>query len=355
MFPKLKSRVPYFEGPGGKQKAELCGDWIKAICGQQAARARCIERGVGLAKATTESTNVTGGFLAPQDFDAGIISVVEMMGAFPQGAEVRQSRSDGQVRPRRTGGLAANFVAEGAPIPESSLLMDAIEAALKKLGMLARFSTELLEDSAADVGSFLAFEMGYSIATKLDDVAFNGDGTSAFSGITGLGVKLVGLKSAVAASGGANTFLTITTTDIANLMGGVLATAIPGAAWYVSSTCYAQTICRLAAISGGLVATQRADGRIDANFLGFPVRFSGKLPDVPFTNLIGKPMMFFGDLSKSSVLVERQQQLVLAISHDRALDTNQVLIRGVKRCDVINHSVGDSNVRGPIAMLVGTT
>ena len=92
--------------------------------------------------------------------------------------------------------------------------------------------------------------------------------------ISGLATKLIGLKSAVAAATGHNTFTAIDTNDITNLMAGVLAAAIPGAAWYTSATGYAQVICRLAAVSGGLVATQRPDGTISTNFLGFPVRFS---------------------------------------------------------------------------------
>src|SRR5882724_6899212 len=136
-------------------------------------------------------------------------------------------------------------------------------------------------------------------------------------------------------------------------MGSVLAKAIRGADWYTSATGYAQTLCRLAGASGGLVATLRPDGTLDASYLGFPVRFSGKLPDVS-TDLSTKAMLFFGNLAMSSVLVERQQQTIIAISRDRALDSDQVLVRGVQRCDIVNHTVGDASNRGPVAMLVGT-
>ncbi|WP_342728874.1 phage major capsid protein [Bradyrhizobium sp. B097] len=350
----LKSnRTRAFTGPHAEQKAERVGYWAKAIMGDDAARMWCVDHGIGLTKATSGSTNSVGGFLAPQDFDAAIINVREAMGAFRQGAEIRPARSDGQVRPRRSGGLVANFVTEGAPIPESSFQLDVVESAQKKFAILGRASSELFEDSAADLGEFLTSEVGYAFASKEDDCGFNGDGTSAYVGMSGLATKLVGLKSSVAAGTGVNTFLTITATDIANLMAGVIAAAIPGAAWYTSATGYAQTLCRLAAVSGGLVATQRPDGTISANYLGFPVRFSGKLPDVP-TSLTGKPMLFFGNLAMSSVLVERQQQTILAISRDRAMDADQVLVRGVQRCDIINHTVGDASTRGPVAMLVGT-
>jgi HK97 family phage major capsid protein len=350
----IRSRLKTFTGPGGEERADKVGHYLKAMFGNDASRKLCVDRGIGLTRATNESGNTAGGFLAPQDFDAEILAIREAAGAFRQGAETRPSGSDSQVRPRRVGGVTASFVREGASIPESQLQFDAIESALKKLGILCRGSAELFEDSAADLAEYLTTEFGYALALVEDDVGFNGDGTSTYSGITGLGTKLVGMKSAVAAASGHNTFPFIDTNDITNLMAGVLATAIPGAAWYTSATGYALTICRLAAVSGGLVARQRADGTINANYLGFPVNFSGKLPDVQ-TSLAGKPMLFFGNLAMSSVIVERQQQTVIAISRDRALDADQVLIRGVRREDIINHSVGDANTRGPIAMLVGTT
>ena len=48
-------------------------------------------------------------------------------------------------------------------------------------------------------------EIGYAFAAKEDDCGFNGDGTSAFVGISGLAMKLVGLKSSVAAASSATT------------------------------------------------------------------------------------------------------------------------------------------------------
>jgi HK97 family phage major capsid protein len=349
-----RSRVRAFTGPDAEQKAERVGHWFKAMTGHAKSKEWCVDKGVGLTKASGESTNSAGGFLAPVDFDAAIISVRESAGAFRQGAEVRPTRSDSQIRPRRIGGLTANFVAEAAAIPESTFQLDAVGSAQKKLAILARASSELFEDTASDLGEFLTSEIGYAFATTEDDCGFNGDGTSTYEGISGLATKLVGLKSAVAAASAHNTFLTLDNTDVANLMAGVLATAIPGAAWYCSSIGFAQTFCRLSGTSGSLTATLRPDGTIAANYLGFPVRFSGKMPNVS-TTLAGKMMLAFGNLAMSSLLVERQQQTIIAFSRDRAMDQDQVLIRGVQRCDIINHSVGDASTLGPIAMLVGTT
>ena len=345
-------RVRAFVGPHAEERAERVGHFFKALAGQEASRRWCVERGVGLTKAIAETGDAIGGFLAPDDFDAAVIAVRETVGAFRRGAQVRPVRSMNQVRPRRVGGLTAKFVADGQAIPESSFLLDAVEASMKKMAVLGRASTELFEDSAPDVGEHVASEIAYAFAALEDDCGFNGDGTSGFGGVVGLGARLAGLKSAVAAGSAHNTFLTLDVTDLGNLVAGVLAAAITNAAWYVNPVAYGQSIVRIAALGGGLVATQRPDGAIDANYMGFPVIFSGKLPDGS-SSMVGKPMLYFGNLAMSSVIAERRKVTVATSTH-RAMDADQVLVRGTQRVDLINHTVGDASTRGPVAMLVGT-
>jgi HK97 family phage major capsid protein len=336
---------------GGEQRAERCGHWLKALAGIEASKAWCIENRIPLTKASGESIGGGGGFLTPISLDSEIFAVRDTVGAFRNG-EVRPVNSDSQVRPRRVGGLTAYFVAEGQPMTESQMLFDAIGANLKKFGVFTRVSSELFEDGAADLAAFFAEEVGYAFAAKEDDCGFNGDGTSTYSGITGLGAKLVGVKSAVTAASGHNTFLTLDGTDLASLMAGVLATAIPGARWYCSAFAYAQTFARLGGASGGLVARQMPDGSVQASYLGFPVQFSSQLPNVSST-LSGKPMLYFGDLRLSSVVAEHRSRTVLAMSAERFPDQDQVAVRGTRREDLINHSVGDAGTYGPIAVLIG--
>ena len=347
----MHGNIKAFTGSGSEQRATRAGHWAKSLAGIEKSREWCAKNGVALIKAQSETIGTLGGFLVPTDFDAAIIAVRDTVAAF-RNAEVRPAGADNTVRPRRIGGLTASFVAEGTPIPESQMQFDAVSATLKKLAILTRSSSELFEDAAPDLAEFLATEIGYAFAAVEDDCGFNGDGTSGYGGISGLGLKLTGTKSAIGAAVGHNTFLTLDTTDLANLMGGVLATGIPGASWYVSALGYAQCLCRIAATAGGMVATESADGTIEANFLGFPVRFSSKLSNVS-TPLTGKPMMYFGDLSKSSVIAEHRVGTSIVMSRDRAFDQDQVLLRGTRREDIISHSVGDAATLGPIAMLVG--
>ena len=355
----MQNRQPAFTGPDAEQRAERCGHFFRALAGNDASRKWNIVKGIGLQKAVGESGDSAGGFLAPVDFDDAVIAVRDTVGAF-RNADVRPSRSVNEIRPRRVGGVTANFVVEGGSIPESQLQFDAVEASLKKLAILARSSTELWEDSAADLGEFLAQEIGYAFAATEDDCGFNGDGTSTYSGIAGLGTKLVGTKGAIAAASGHNTFLTLDSTDLANLVGGVLSAATSGASWYISAIGFAQCFCRLAAANGGIVWLQDTDGVERPRFLGFPVVFSAKLPSAT-TSLAGKPMLYFGNLKMSSVLIEQRVGTIVAASFDRYLDSDQVLIRGTRREDIINHlGSGTSDTSAattypPVAMLTGTT
>jgi HK97 family phage major capsid protein len=133
------------------------------------------------------------------DFDSDVISIKETQGAFRKGAQVTQSTSDHQVRPRRVAGLTASWVAEGASIPTSQGQLDAISTTSKKMGILVTASSELLEDSATDLGAWIASEVAYAFAGAEDDAGFNGDGTSKYGGISGLAARLTGTLSAIPA------------------------------------------------------------------------------------------------------------------------------------------------------------
>jgi HK97 family phage major capsid protein len=114
---------------------------------------------------------------------------------------------------------------------------------------------------------------------------------------------------------------------------------------------YWQLFCRLTATAGGLFVTEEGESGIQANYLGFPLRFSAKLPNIG-TTLAGLPMLYFGNLGMSSMVVERRATIV-ALSRQRALENDQVLVRGTRRSDIINHSTGSSAAAGPVAVLLG--
>src|SRR6202049_1200193 len=198
------------------KQAAVAGHFFRALAGDERSKRWCVDRNIGLQKASAEFPDGAGGFLVPEVVDAAIIRVLETVGAFRQGAEFRPTTSDAAIRPRRAGGLTATYVADGQVIPESSFLLDGVEVSMKKIAILARASAELFEDSASDLGEFLTREIGYAFASAEDDAGFNGDGGSTFRGISGLSTRLSGMKSAVTAASGHKTYLTVVSTGLAH-------------------------------------------------------------------------------------------------------------------------------------------
>src|ERR1700694_631904 len=124
-----------------RKQAAMVGNFFKALTGDEKSWAWCVRNAISLQKAGAEFPDAAGGFLVPEVMDAAIIRVLEVAGAFRQGAEVRPTTSDAAVRPRRVGGLAATYISEGQTIPESSFLLDAIESSQKKIAIRARASS----------------------------------------------------------------------------------------------------------------------------------------------------------------------------------------------------------------------
>src|SRR5690242_14387356 len=118
-------KIKCFTGPNAKRDAEISGHWLKAITGNVKSQDWCITNKIALVKAQTEGSNSAGGYLAPEELDAAIIIAREQYGSFRRGSQVRPITAGSSVRPRRINGLTANYVAEGASIPESSFELDA--------------------------------------------------------------------------------------------------------------------------------------------------------------------------------------------------------------------------------------
>lgn len=352
----MKRRAFPGYGPEVEARYQRASQWLLAtIYRQDKAAAWCKANGVAIVKAAGESVGSSGGFLVPAELSNAILELRDTYGAFRRRARIIPMASDTTTVARHPGGTAAFFVGENTAATESTANPDAIQLTAKKIGTLIRLSSELEEDAIVEVVDYIASEIALAFAIKEDDCAFNGDGTSAYGRMRGIGtIALDGNHNIakVAAGTGANTFLTLTNTDIANLVAAVQASAIPNGAWFCSQTAFAQTICRLAGGTGFLVMGE-ADGVPTPFYLGFPVIFTQKLPLVS-TTLTGKVMMAFGDMYLGGVLGQRRG-ITLARSADRYLDQDEIAVLGTERFHVNIHDMGDNSNAGALAALVGTS
>lgn len=341
-------------GPEVDAQYQRAGQWLlAAIYQNEKAATWCKTNGVRLVKAASDTIDSAGGFLVPTDLTNAILDIRDSYGAFRRRARIVPMASDNTNVPRHPGGTGASFIGEGsAASVDTGTNFDRIELTAKKIGSLIQISSELEDDSIYDVVDIIANEIGLAFAIKEDDCAFNGDGTSAYGRMRGIGqIVLDGnhSKAKVTAASSHNTFLTLDSTDLANLMSAVRAAAIPNAAWYCSQTCFAQTFVRLAGGTGYLPMAM-ADGIMTPHYLGFPVILTQKLPLIS-TTLTGKTMLAFGDMYLGGALGQRRG-LTLARSDQRYFDQDMIAVLGTERFHANVHDLGDNTNAGALAALV---
>lgn len=341
-------------GPAAWDMYERAGKWLLAsLYDHKDARDWCDRKGITFTKATGEGIGSAGGFLVPTELENAILDLRDAYGAFRRRACVWPMGSDSSVFPRRTGTAQAFFIGEGATVGTTNIGMDGVNLTAKKLGALVLLSSELDEDSIVGMVDYIANEIAWALAVKEDDCAFNGDGSSNFGGIRGIGpIALDGNHgiAKVTAAAGHNTFLLLDTTDLAKLQGGIRASAMPRAAWYVSAQGFSQTFSRIAAATGSTLDQSTIDGITTWSYNGFPVILTPKLPQIA-TSLTGQMMIAFGDMYGAAVLGQRRG-LTIKRSDERYFDSDQIAVLATERFDAVLHDVGDNVTAGSIAALI---
>lgn len=344
-----------FHGPLTEARYQRAGQWLLAtIYGNQKALIWCNQNGAAITRAASEGIGSSGGFLVPNDLANAILDLRDLYGAFRRRARIAPMASDNTIVPRRPGGTGAYFVGENASSSGNETLAnaDAIGLTARKIASLVRISSEVEEDAIVDMVDFVANEIAFAFAAQEDDCAFNGDGSAAFGKMRGLGtIVLDGNHAKAKVTATHNTFLTLDSSDLANMLAAVRAAAMPNAAWYCSQTCFAQTFCRLAGGTGYLPMAM-VDGVMTSFYLGFPVILTQKLPLIT-TSLSGKVMLAFGDMYLGGVLGQRRA-VTIARSADRYLDADQIGVLGTERFHAVVHDLGDNTNFGALAALVGS-
>lgn len=352
------TKLRAFKGEKAEENAYRAGMWAMAtLWNNEKAKEWCKNNGVPMIyNAALEGDNTKGGFLVPDELERSIIDLREDYGVFRQVARLRPMASDFQTIPRRAGGLTAYPIGEGIEITESTKLWNAVNLTARKWGVLAKYSSEVAEDSIISIADDLAQEVAYAFAFAEDQAGFNGDGSATYHGITGIVTKfqaVIGagqLVGAVDAATNHDTFAEIDATDLTTLMGKVPLYALPRAAWYCSGPCWATVFQRLQAASGGNTKMDVA-GKMFDSYLGYPIVKSQALPTTT-GDLSDKTMLLFGDM-RSAVSMGTRRGVTLAVSTDRYFESDMIAIRGTERFDINVHDIGDATTAGPLVALIG--
>ena len=346
-----------FESP---EVAHRCGQWLKAHFGDRNARQWCSDHLGTEYRDMGGQVNSLGGNLVFEDFSNTIIRLVEKFGVASTVFQNVTMSSDTLLVPRRLTGVTGYWIGENSTITTSDPTATMVQLVAKKLAIATKVSNELLADNAISVATWLAQEYATEMASRIDDAAFNGTGTSSFGGIRGLaqiddGTHTASIQSA--ASGNTS----VAALDIDDYLGALAKLpryAIGTSAWYMHPSVYHNSVQRMmlssgtagsgtiGALSGGNTAANLAQGTPNT-FLGLPVVWVLKMNSAPTTGTIAA---YVGDLSLAGIMAMKSDMQV-ASSTDRYFEADQTAFRAIQRLDINVHSLGSTTEAGPVVAL----
>lgn len=353
--------VRYTDGTSmeAEEAAYRSGMWLLATIGQSSrAQNWCKDHGVDIEqhRVMTTDNDTAGGFLVPDEMEQSVIDLREDYGLARRLARRRPMASDTKSVPKRTGGVTAYFINEdNAGVTASDKSWGNVNFVAKTLAALSLISKNLEEDSIIDTIDDLAREMAYAFATKEDQCWLIGDGTSTYGGMTGLKTlfEATAYASRFTSASGHDTHPEYDNSDLTGVMGGVA--DFPGLSpvWLCSKN-FAETVFgRLKATAGG-VTGQGLEVRQRYGYGGYEAYTTEIMPKDPAADQTNVVPAFFGDFSLSSSFGDRRG-IVVQVLRERYAEKLQVGVLASERFHVVNHDVGTTAVKGPVAALFGNT
>ena len=338
-----------------EEAAYRSGQWLLAtVGGNERARKWCGEHGILTEhRVMTGGTDTAGGYLVPTEMEQSVIDLRESYGLARRLARRRPMATDTKSIPKRTGGVTAYFVNEdNSGVTASDKSWGNVNLVAKTLAALSIISKNLEEDSIIDVVDDLSQELAYAFATKEDQCWLVGDGTSTYGGMQGLITmfEATAYASRITAATNHDTFAEIDNADLTSVMGGVADFAGLNPQW-VASKLFAHTVFgRLKATAGGATGAELSARQRDG-YLGYDANTSEIMPKVT-TTLANKVMALYGDFAQSSSFGDRRG-IMVEVLRERYAEKLQVGILGHERFHIVNHDLGSTTAKGPVAALYG--
>jgi HK97 family phage major capsid protein len=304
--------------------------------------------------------NTLGGNLVFEEFSNTIIRLVEKFGVAPTVFQNVTMVSDTLLVPRRLTGVTGYWIGENTTITTSDPTATMVQLVAKKLAIATKVSNELLADNSISVATWLAQEYATEMASRIDDAAFNGTGTSSYGGIRGLaqiddGTHTASIQSAAT---GNTSVAALDIDDYLACLAKLPRYAIGTSAWYMHPSVYHNSVQRMmlssgtqgsgtiGVLSGGNTAANLQQGTPNT-FLGLPVVWVLKMTAAPTTGTIAA---YVGDLSLAGIMGQKSDMQV-ATSTDRYFEQDATAFRAIQRLDVNIHSLGSTTDAGPVVAL----
>lgn len=345
----------YFHGEHADRNAYNAGMWLLAVKARyhnavdENAERHLSRIGWNIQAAATEGTATAGGYLVPDPLARSIIDIREEVGVARRVAKIWPMSADTDSVPKRTGGLTVYAPGEASTITTSDKTWGKVNLVATKLAVAHQISNELSEDAIINVADDAVGEMAYALADTEDNMLINGDGTSTYFGKTGL-LSAIGSAGVQTAATGNDTWPELDATDIANWLGKLPSKfRRRGQLSIICSTNFYHTaLMRLMIAAGGNTMQMLQSGvSSDANFLGYPVFFTDKMPTATSVSTVSA---LFGNFNLSAMLGERGR-VTIGRSEEYAFLDDVTTLKATQRVDINVHEPGDSsNAGGYVAL-----
>lgn len=346
---KVHGKLNAYVGPDAERDAYVAGQVILAgLYNNPSAQAFCQSHGLQVQASMNTGNNSSGGFLVPDEMQAALIRLREERGVFPQFANRVPMGADIIRVPRLLSDVTAYWTGEEDEVTASDVGLGSAELMARKLAALTKISSELDEDAVIDIGDMITTSMAYAMADKIDDAAFNGDGTSTYGGVLGLKNALNASAIQDAASGNTSA-LTLDLDDFHATVGKY--PQYPGAnpRWFVHSAVYYASMFRLMDAAGGNTNVTLANGAPMNMFMGYPVTFVQVMPSTTGTSA-STILAYFGDLRLGATYGTRRS-VRTEVTTDRYFELDQIGIKCTERVAINIHERGDTIRTRPIVAL----
>lgn len=170
----LPTSKPLFSTPG-VHNGRGSGEYAKAFWN--------VLRGRGVSNVLSEGIDTSGGFLVPEEFSNELIQALTEQSIFRQIARTVSTSHEKLKVPVATAVGVASWMEENDPVPESDAAFGQITLNAYKLGTMMKASTELIEDSAFNIQSYIAQEFARRIGAKEEEAFCVGDGSGKPTGV----------------------------------------------------------------------------------------------------------------------------------------------------------------------------
>ncbi|MDF1843369.1 MAG: phage major capsid protein [Rubripirellula sp.] len=268
--------------------------------------------------------------------NAAFIAQRENFGSFERNTRVVPVENTVVTFPRIYSSTTGYWVgSDEAEITESDMTFDAVTGHLRKLGVLTRFSSELDADSVADAGAIVLADVAAEFARMIDEAAFNGTGTSAYGGVTGLAAAL-----------NASATKTASTATIADLTAAdwegchaLLEDFDDEPVWYMNRSTYVNSCLQDHSTWCEVDNGQRY-------FMGHRVEFVPVIPSSGNSTFVA----FLGSLKLSTTMFTHGPIRIVR-SDERFMESDEVGIRCTQRMTIVVHERGDATRRRSICGL----